>query len=150
VKREKGLLSVIGLIMVVLLLTSCSSNAQVEGVLVTYDGEPLQKWKVELWLATTESGEFEGPADLEFAYEAHPEDSGAFAFTEVQPGNYALNLWWLPGAIEKHGLLCITPDSEAPEVISADIFEDCSAMFVIEVEKGQEIDLGEILVRLSP
>ena len=146
-KREKLWLSCIGLIIVMLFIASCSRNAQVVGVLVTDDGEPLQKWKVELWRATTESGEFEGPADLEFAYEGRLEDSGAFAFTEVQPGYYSLNLWWLPGPIEKHGLLCITPDSEAPEVIGEDIAEDCSGIFMIQIEKGQEIDLGEILVR---
>ena len=146
-KREKLWLSCIGLIMLMLFLTSCSRNAQVVGVLVTDDGEPLQRANVELMLATTESGEFEGIAKLEIAYEARLDDSGAFVFSDVQPGNYVLSAWWVPSGFPKSGILCTTPHSEAPEVIGADIFEDCSGMFVIEVEKGQEIDFGEILVR---
>lgn len=58
-KRRKLWLPVIGLIMLMLFLDSCSRKAKVVGVRVTDDGEPLQKADVELWLAATESGEFE-------------------------------------------------------------------------------------------
>ena len=146
-KRRNLWLSGIGLIMLMVFLASCSRNAQVMGVLVTGDGEPLQKANVELLLATNESGEFEGLVNLEIAYEALTDDSGNFSFSDVQPGNYALSAWWVPGALPESGFLCITPHSEAPEFIGADSLEDCSGMFVIEVEKGQEIDLGDIFVR---
>ena len=63
------------------------------GDLVTDDGEPLQKANVELWLATTESGEFEGTADIEIASKARTDDSGTFAFKDVQPGYFALSCW---------------------------------------------------------
>jgi len=147
-KREKLWLSVIGLILLMLLMTSCNGNAQVMGVLVTDDGEPLQKVEVDmLCLEPTENDEFEGLANLEVAYEARTDDSGAFAFSDVKPGYYALSSWWVPGALPETGVLCITPHSEVPEFIGTDFSEDCLSWVLIEVEKGQEIDLGEIIFR---
>jgi len=146
-KKREYWLTVVGLITLILFLTSCSRKTQVVGILVTDGGEPLQNAAVELLLVTTESGKFEGTANIEIAHKAQTDDSGAFTFMDVQPGNYVLSCWVVPSGFPETGFLCITPYSNSPAVIGEDDFiEDCSAMFVIEVEKGQVIDLGEVLV----
>lgn len=133
----------------ILLLASCSSRTQVGGVLLNDAGEPLPMANVELMLVTTANGQSEGIANLEIAQKLQTDEKGVFKFEDVQPGNYALSIWVVTTGFPEAGYLCITPQRDSPAVIGQEDFNlNCSGLFVIEVESGQDVDLGDIVVKL--
>jgi hypothetical protein len=78
----------VGLIVIALLLTSCSGTPQVKGTLVRKDGQAFSG-QVVLWKATGETTD-EGGTELELTYKTQCDDSGAFRFEDVEPGSYAM------------------------------------------------------------
>ena len=127
--RRRRLCSVIGLVAVMFLLAGCSRNGRVTGVLVDQDGQPVGA-QMALFRAT-EGGESEGEGRLEVAHQASTDSSGAFELEDVEPGNYVL------GYLDRNGRVGFM------------MTDDGTAMFVIEVEAGQRVDLGQVLAQLQ-
>jgi hypothetical protein len=115
----------IGLMVVALILTSCSSKPQVKGVLVRKDGQAFSG-QVALWKAI-EGGTDEGGVQLEITYKTQCDDSGAFLFEDVEPASYALTYLSSMGEMD-----FFKTDDGNPRLI--------------EVTEGQGADLGEIQV----
>jgi len=108
---------------VALILTSCSSEPQVKGVLVRKNGQAFSG-QVVLWKATGETTD-EGGVELEITYKTQCDDSGAFLFEDVEPGSYAMSYLSSMGEMD-----FLKTDDGNPRLI--------------EVTEGQGADLGEI------
>lgn len=148
-KRGKFGLVAASLMTGLFVLVSCSRSTEVAGVLLTEAGEPVPSANVELMHVITESGQSEGIANLEIVQKIQTDEKGAFKFKDVQAGNYALSIWVVTTGFPEAGYLCITQDDDSPAVIGQEDFSlDCTGLFVIEVESGQDVDLGEIVVKL--
>jgi hypothetical protein len=115
----------VGLMVIALMLTSCSNKPQVKGVLVKKDGQAFSG-QVALWKAIGESAD-EGGTELQITYQAQCDDSGAFLFEDVEPGSYALTYLSSMGEMD-----FFKTDDGDPRLI--------------EVTEGQGADLGEIQV----
>ena len=115
----------VGTMAIALILTSCSGTPQVKGVLVRKDGQAFSG-QVVLWKATGETTD-EGGTELELTYKTQCDDSGAFLFEDIEPGNYALSYLSSMGEMD-----FLKTDAGGPRLI--------------EVTEGQGADLGEIQV----
>ena len=115
----------VGLMVIAILLTSCSGTPQVKGVLVKKDGQAFSG-QVVLWKATGETTD-EGGVELEMAYKTQCDDSGAFLFEDVEPGSYALSY------LSSMGKMDFLKTSDG-------------GPHLVEVTEGQGADLGEIQV----
>lgn len=148
-KRVKFWLVAASLMTGLLVLVGCSRSTEVAGVLLTETGEPIPSANVELMLVITESGQSEGIANLEIVQKIQTNEQGAFKFKDVQAGNYALSIWVVTTGFPEAGYLCKTQDGDSPVVIGQEDFSlDCTGLFVIEVENGQDIHLGDLVVKL--
>jgi hypothetical protein len=115
----------VGLIVIALLLTSCSGTPQVKGTLVRKDGQAFSG-QVVLWKATGETTD-EGGTELELTYKTQCDDSGAFRFEDVEPGSYAMSYLSSMGEMD-----FLKTSDGGPRLV--------------EVTEGQGADLGEIQV----
>ena len=123
--NKKLLWCAVGLMVVASILTSCSSEPQVKGVLVKKDGQAFSG-QVALWKAIGESAD-EGGTELQITYQTQCDDSGAFIIEDVEPGSYALTYLSSIGQMD-----FLKTDNGVPRLI--------------EVTEGQRVDLGEIQV----
>jgi hypothetical protein len=123
--NRKLLWCTVGLMVVALILTSCSNESQVKGVLVKKDGQAFSG-QVALWKAIGESTD-EGGTELQITYQTQCDDSGAFIFEDVEPGSYALTYLSSMGQTD-----FFRTDDGDPRLI--------------EVTERQRVDLGEIQV----
>jgi hypothetical protein len=123
--NKKLLWCAVGLMVVASILTSCSNESQVKGVLVKKDGQAFSA-QVALWKVIGENVD-EGGVELKMTYQAQCDDSGAFIFEDVEPGSYALTYLSSMGQTD-----FLKTDDGAPRLI--------------EVTEGQRVDLGEIQV----
>lgn len=114
-----------GLMVIALILTSCSSKPQVKGVLVKEDGQAFSG-QVALWKVIGESAD-EGETELQITYKTQCDDSGAFIFEDVEPGSYALTYLSSMGQMD-----FLKTDDGDPRLI--------------EMTEGQGVDLGEVQV----
>jgi hypothetical protein len=123
--NKKLLWCAVGLMVVASILTSCSSEPQVKGVLVKKDGQAFSA-QVALWKVIGENAD-EGGTEIQITYQTQCDDSGAFIFEDVEPGSYALTYLSSIGQMD-----FFKTDDEDPRLI--------------EVTEGQRVDLGEIQV----
>jgi hypothetical protein len=123
--NKKLLWCAVGLMVVASILTSCSSEPQVKGVLVKKDGQAFSA-QVALWKVIGENAD-EGGTEIQITYQTQCDDSGAFIFEDVEPGSYALTYLSSIGQMD-----FFKTDDGDPRLI--------------EVTEGQRVDLGEIQV----
>jgi hypothetical protein len=115
----------VGLIVIALMLTSCSNEPQVKGVLVRKDGQSFAG-QVVLWKVIGGSAD-EGGTELEMTYKTQCDDSGAFLFEDVEPGSYAMSYLSSMGEMDF-------------------VKTDGGALRLVEVTEGQRVDLGKVQV----
>jgi hypothetical protein len=115
----------VGLMVIALILTSCSSKPQVKGVLVRKDGQAFSG-QVVLWKVIGGSAD-EGGTELEMTYKTQCDDSGAFLFEDVEPGSYAMSYLSSMGEMDF-------------------VKTDDGALRLVEVTEGQRVDLGKVQV----
>jgi hypothetical protein len=123
--NKKLLWCAVGLMVVASILTSCSSEPQVKGVLVKKDGQAFSA-QVALWKVIGENAD-EGGTEIQITYQTQCDDSGAFIFEDVEPGSYALTYLSSVGEMD-----FFKTDDGDPRLI--------------EVTEGQRVDLGEIQI----